>query len=222
MDDTRQGNPGGAGLISRARLVLFGAVGLLFVMSVGAWAWSYARPYYIIQDLQTLPASMQARPPLPAGTWHGSHRRWIALAGGKFSGEVGSWWDRVPPPTSPSQMLGMGGRSGVGQYSQVYFRTVPGAFNSAGVATGKVVEWVVPLWLPTLLSGGVLLVLAFPELFLAVTFHGRRRRRMGRCVKCGYDLFGLGKEACCPECGTSPKHGNNSGHGPSGASPVPR
>jgi hypothetical protein len=30
----------------------------------------------------------------------------------------------------------------------------------------------------------------------------RRRRRLNRCVKCGYDRAGLAADAHCPECGT--------------------
>ena len=53
---------------------------------------------------------------------------------------------------------------------------------------------VIPLWIPTLL---------FAALFLSCRpfhFHRRRKRkRLGLCLKCGYDL--RASEARCPECG---------------------
>ncbi len=52
-----------------------------------------------------------------------------------------------------------------------------------------------PLWIP-LLGFGVLLVLS------AVPLHSRhRRRKLGLCVNCGYDLRAA--RGRCPECGTA-------------------
>lgn len=52
-----------------------------------------------------------------------------------------------------------------------------------------------PLWIP-LLGFGVLLVLS------AVPLHTRhRRRKLGLCVNCGYDLRAA--RGRCPECGTA-------------------
>ena len=50
-----------------------------------------------------------------------------------------------------------------------------------------------PLWIPVL-------CFRFP-LYLALPFHRRRKRKkLGLCLKCGYDL--RGSEKRCPECGT--------------------
>ena len=54
----------------------------------------------------------------------------------------------------------------------------------------------------------VILCVGSPWLFAApgIIRRGRvrRRSRLGRCVKCGYDRAGLAKGATCPECGKVP------------------
>ena len=53
---------------------------------------------------------------------------------------------------------------------------------------------VVPLWIPTVLFTLILWASSVP-------LHRRRKRkRLGLCVKCGYNLTGL-TEPRCPECG---------------------
>ena len=37
----------------------------------------------------------------------------------------------------------------------------------------------------------------------------RKRRRSGRCVKCGYDLSGLAEGVVCPECGAGKSQGRS-------------
>lgn len=54
---------------------------------------------------------------------------------------------------------------------------------------------VVPLWLPTLMFGIACSCAYMPFL------RRRRRRRLGLCLKCGYDL--RGSKDRCPECGTA-------------------
>jgi hypothetical protein len=60
---------------------------------------------------------------------------------------------------------------------------------------------IAPIWsglaIDTLFYGTI----AWGLLFLPGTLRRWRRRRGGRCVKCGYDRAGLGAESACPECG---------------------
>ena len=51
-----------------------------------------------------------------------------------------------------------------------------------------------PLWLPTLFFG------VWPAWQLLPIHRRRRRRKLGLCVQCGYDL--RGSAGRCPECGT--------------------
>ncbi|HVU62889.1 MAG TPA: hypothetical protein VHC70_02840, partial [Phycisphaerales bacterium] len=133
--------------------------------------------------------------------WYGSQRRYVFLANGKFVGEVGNWWDVVPQPTNPRSLAGRGANSGIRDSAVPVLRAVPGAFLGSGVSAGTVMEWVLPLWQPTVLAGAAVLALLWPELILLLAFRSRRRRRLGRCVKCGYDRAGLAAGAACPECG---------------------
>lgn len=64
-------------------------------------------------------------------------------------------------------------------------------FDGSSVAT----VWI-PLWFPSTLGGAIT--------FLAWRSDGRdrRRRRLGQCSSCGYDLTG-NIAGACPECGRS-------------------
>ncbi len=53
----------------------------------------------------------------------------------------------------------------------------------------------VPLWMPTLLFAGLSYVSVAP------VYRRRKRKKLGLCVKCGYDV--RGSEERCPECGTA-------------------
>lgn len=58
-------------------------------------------------------------------------------------------------------------------------------------------------------AGGLLLntvLVAFPIFLLTwapAFIRHHRRRKPGVCVRCGYDLSGLGAETACPECGAT-------------------
>ena len=61
--------------------------------------------------------------------------------------------------------------------------------------TGSV-WWIdTPLWIPVVPT--LLVTAAAWRMDLAL----RRRERMGKCAKCGYDRTGLALGAVCPECG---------------------
>ena len=56
-------------------------------------------------------------------------------------------------------------------------------------------SWYIPMWITTLLFGvGAILPQAF------IRLRRRKRKKLGLCVKCGYDL--RGSKDRCPECGT--------------------
>lgn len=53
----------------------------------------------------------------------------------------------------------------------------------------------VPLWIPTVLFGA-----SFWYVYVPYRRH-MRRKRLGQCLSCGYDLTG-NESGVCPECGT--------------------
>ena len=65
-------------------------------------------------------------------------------------------------------------------------------FGASG--TGVLVR--IPLWMPTLLFGYLTWRLRFAPANLL-----RRRKKLGLCVKCGYDL--RASKDRCPECGST-------------------
>ncbi len=55
-------------------------------------------------------------------------------------------------------------------------------------------SWYIPMWITTLLFGAMLGLLQ-----TSVRHRCRKRKKLGLCVQCGYDL--RGSAARCPECG---------------------
>jgi hypothetical protein len=53
---------------------------------------------------------------------------------------------------------------------------------------------VVPLWIPTVVFG------AYPVYMILPLHRRRKRKKLGLCLKCGYDL--RASKDRCPECGT--------------------
>jgi hypothetical protein len=60
---------------------------------------------------------------------------------------------------------------------------------------------IAPIWSGLALNTIFYGMMAWGLLFLPGTLRRWRRRRGGRCVKCGYNRGGLAMGAACPECG---------------------
>ena len=65
----------------------------------------------------------------------------------------------------------------------------------------------IPLWLPSLIFGGLLFWSLLPALVC------RKRKKLGLCLKCGYDL--RASKDRCPECGMEMR-GSVPAHQPNG------
>ena len=93
------------------------------------------------------------------------------------------------------QQLGFGRQTytiGAGQF--ILDPATGQRFRSGAPVVVSVFE--IPLWFPLLLS-------VFPLMLVAARWVGaRRRHRMGRCPRCGYDLRATPQR--CPECGFAP------------------
>ena len=53
----------------------------------------------------------------------------------------------------------------------------------------------IPLWIPTLFGSALVSLLCFSP------HRRRKRKKLGLCLKCGYDL--RASKDRCPECGTA-------------------
>ncbi len=154
----------------RKALTILSLIGLL--LSVGLWGVSYFNTWYSCPKY-----SVQLR-------WGGLRyfHRWQAVgheSEWRFDGYRGMetvWIPRATPyPINPANI------NYVSKISLVLSR--PTYFRI-----------ILPLWIPTILLALVLC--------LTRPFHHRRRRKrkkLGLCLKCGYDL--RGSKDRCPECG---------------------
>lgn len=129
-----------------------------------------------------------------ASVWRGAGCRRFDNKTGNLS-VVAVFWGQI----SFMRQVG-GGSFGMGSESEVYWID-----SSPGPARHEwVFAWInsngltlleVPLWAPALL-------VAMPTAWLWWRDRPSRRRRLaGVCLKCGYDLRGLGEGRLCPECG---------------------
>jgi hypothetical protein len=60
-----------------------------------------------------------------------------------------------------------------------------------------------PIWTGFALNTLFYAAIAWGLWQVPLAIRRRRRRRLNRCVKCGYDRAGLAGDAACPECGAS-------------------
>lgn len=90
---------------------------------------------------------------------------------------------------------------------------LPGAPARVGI-TGwnarplKVPDYALPwkiIWSGLLIDLALFCAVIFGTALAWRTVRARRRRRAGRCVRCGYDVRGLAPGVVCPECGTLAK-----------------
>ena len=66
-------------------------------------------------------------------------------------------------------------------------------FRNEGCEANVCMLWSFPLWLPTLLFFSMFLLRFIPF------YRRRKRKKLGLCLKCGYDL--RASKDRCPECG---------------------
>ncbi len=158
----------------RNTLTILSLIGLL--LSVGLWGVSYAGYLYwaIGDDCEVLvwagSCRFRVRPPPTARP-----------SGVMADAQSTVVWQAVQPPTLMEQHIGsrrFGGRL-----------TMTGGF--------RLITHSVPLWIPSV----VFLVLGLSCVNPPAAYRRRRRKRkkLGLCLKCGYDL--RASKDRCPECG---------------------
>ena len=118
--------------------------------------------------------------------WEVDHRGRYPVSLSRGCWVFGSWWDG-PYPRGWSH-------SG---FSGLATDWIPGWNFEDQIGMSFYHGWSVwiPFWIPTSLS-----VLAASFLCLFPNHRRRKRKKLGLCVKCGYDL--RASKDRCPECGT--------------------
>ena len=160
----------------RKTLTILSLIGLL--LSVAAWGVSYVGYFYgvIVDDYEVL-------------VWAGDCR-----------------FRRKPPP-SPLMPPGMADAESIAYFHAIEPPTLIeehvnklGSFGSWSISGGRVfrggTSHSVPLWIPAV----AFLVLAL-SCVGPPAYRRRKRKKLGLCIKCGYDL--RGSKDRCPECNTS-------------------
>ena len=170
----------------RKTLTILSLIGLL--LSVGLWAVSYLNCAFAPNSARCLllshgAVSLEWLPPFDVDYSEKTHTRDI------WSESEPRVWIRTADVRITHVMMfipgyWIGGFSGWQTHWLPHFGSTP-AYGSVSV----------PLWIPTIACG--LLLMSCRPFY----FHRRRKRKkLGLCVKCGYDL--RGSEERCPECGT--------------------
>ncbi len=169
----------------RKTLTILSTTGLLF--SVGLWGVSYQRVLfqsvtYIAQGSTTV---------FSADLVH------VLAIDGKIQIDYGTIPARPPKPTSRI----------VAKIKSTFPEGTRWSFGSDITGTPGIASW---QWLPSAQRSGVTTILSLPVYLLTIitaalpchhtlaVYRRRKRKKLGLCLKCGYDL--RGSEDRCPEC----------------------
>ncbi len=164
----------------RKTLTILSLIGLL--LSVGLWGVSYYGVIYS-QDMYSESTSILLLAGHMMVDWHefASESEFYAL-----------WGENEPPPGGFAYgeiiraLSDMMSESGL-------FTWFPN-WHTSTQAGGTITIAVLPLWIPSASFGGI-----FTFSYLRPHHRRRKRKKLGLCGKCGYDL--RASKDRCPECG---------------------
>lgn len=165
----------------RKALTIFSLIGLL--LSIGLWGASYFNVTYLAIPVKSLLHLTEGR------------LGWMPYAKAEFPVDAYGR-EAVVLKMYPPSSVGVYKHALINQKRRWYCEGYRGLKTRFGPSarSAPMMLWI-PLWIPGLIFG-VILFLCSP-----VRHHRRRKRKkLGLCLKCGYDLRGSKEQ--CPECGT--------------------
>ena len=164
----------------RKTLTILSLIGLL--VSVGLWGVSY---YGVLYSQDKYPASTSVL--LVAGYLKVGQHRFASESEYDFY-----WGENEPPPSGFT--YGEIIRPLSGMISELaWFTWFPNWYSST-LPGSTITGVVLPLWIASAFFGGI-----FAFSYLLPLHRRRKRKKLGLCVKCGFDL--RASEDRCPECG---------------------
>ncbi len=165
----------------RKILTILSLIGLL--LSVGLWGVSY---YGVLYWQDKYPATTSIL--LVAGYMEVARHRFASESEYDFL-----WGENEPPPSGFA--YGESVRPLSDMISELAWFTWFPNWHSSTRPGGTSTSVVLPLWIPSAFFGGI-----FAFSYLLPLHRRRKRKKLGLCVKCGYDL--RASKDRCPECGT--------------------